>query len=63
MNEHIYLVVKVGPDWTIPLEAWTDHPKAVQRAAILDRQLDSKNAIDRLSVHAVYPIKLDPEGV
>ena len=58
MTSEIYIVVKVGPEWRIPIEAHLSKEDAKLHCKSLDAQL-GEGAMDRLSGHEVIEIPLN----
>lgn len=57
MSNKIYIIVKVGPEWEIIVEAHLSKSAADARCKELDKGL-SMSAMDRLSGHEVKETKI-----
>lgn len=55
----IFLIVKSGPEWCNPVEAWTTKQHAADRVAQLEAERKaSSDVFDRLSGYEVRKIEL-----
>lgn len=55
----IFLISKVGPEWSEPVEAWYIKKEAVAAADKLQAELGKSKAVhDTLSTYTVKPINL-----
>lgn len=57
----VHLICKQGPEWNIPVVAYTNPMIAEVRAVELDHALDKTNGLDRLSGHVVIEIEVKDE--
>lgn len=54
----VHLILKTGPEWKVPVEAWTTKRPAEARAKELDTISDKTHWMDKLSHFEVVPIQL-----
>ncbi len=52
----IYLISKTGPEWSHPIEAHDDKKAAKSRKFQLNKTLDEKDTLDKLSAYTIADI-------